>query len=117
MEDRKHKRSQLIIPALLRDKDSSVVIKVVILDISKKGMRMLTNDKLVRMTDAPTLKKKTFLIDFDFFDLDTSGIEGRIVNVKKGAHHQYEKQVGVEFTKIDPDIARDINRIILGQLN
>ena len=111
---RKYKRGSLIMPALLKDINSNIVIKAVILDISATGLRVVTNDKLVRMTEPDVLMNKTFFVDFDFFDVDTSGIEGRIANVKTGERHEYEKQLGIEFTKIEKTSARDINRIVLG---
>jgi c-di-GMP-binding flagellar brake protein YcgR len=114
--DRKYKRGNLILPVLLKDKASTVIIKAVILNISKTGLRILTNDKLLRTMGADILKTKTFYIDFDFFDIDTSHIEGQIVNVKPGERNEYEKQLGVKFTKIDPIVARDINRIVMGEL-
>ena len=114
--ERKYKRGRLILPALLKDTASTVMIKAVILDISKTGLRLVTNDKLLRMTEENVLKEKTFHIQFDFFDIDTSHIEGRIANVTPGERHEYEKQLGVEFTKIEPEVARDINRIVMGRL-
>ncbi len=114
---RKYQRGKLVIPALLKDKNSQIIIKAVILDISAKGLRLLTNDKLFKMADPNVLMQKTFDIDFDLFDLNTEGIEGKIVNLKPGLRHQYERQIGLEFTKIEPDLARDINRLVLGELS
>ena len=119
MEDlgRKYTRGRLIIPALLKDKDSNIEIKAVILDISATGLRMVTNDKRMRLTEKNVLMEKNFAVEFDFFDIDTEGIEGRIANVKDGQRHEYEKQVGIEFTKIDQTVARDINRKVLSELS
>ena len=114
---RKYARGRLIIPALLKDKDSNIMIKAVILDISATGVRMLTNDKRMRLTDNKVLMEKTFEIDFDFFDIETEGIEGKIANVKDGLRHENEKQLGIEFTKIDKTVARDINRKVLSELS
>lgn len=114
---RKYKRGKLIIPALLRDKNSSVVIKAVILDVSATGLRMVTNDRLMRKTSPEVLMEKTFTVEFDFFDIDTEGIEGKIANVKPGLRHEFEKQIGVEFTRIEKTVARDINRKVLSELS
>ena len=119
MEDlgRKYTRGKLIIPALLKDTVSSTVIKAVILDISATGLRLVTNDKLMRITPENVLMEKIFDIEFDFFDINTEGIQGKIANVKKGLRHEYERQIGLEFTQIDKTIARDINRKVLSELS
>ena len=58
------------------------------------------------------LYDKSFRLEFDFFDVDTSGLEGRVVNLRKGKNAQYERQLGLEFVKISPTQARDVNRAI-----
>jgi c-di-GMP-binding flagellar brake protein YcgR len=119
MEDlgRKYTRGKLIMPALLKDTQSNTVIKAVILDISATGIRLVTNDKLMRITPEDVLMAETFDMEFDFFDINTAGIQGKIANIKKGLRHEYERQIGLEFTHIDKTIARDINRKVLSELS
>ena len=113
----KYTRGKLIMPALLKDTKSNIVIKAVILDISAIGLRMITNDKLMRLTPENVLMEKIFDIEFDFFDIDTGHIQGRIANIVPGMRHNFERQLGIEFTQIDKIVARDINRIVLSELS
>ena len=114
---RKFHRGKLVIPALLRDLDSDVEILAVILDISATGMRVVTNNRVVMMTEPDVLKQKKFRILFDFFDIDTSEIYGKIIHIKPGIREQYEKQLGIEFTQIQKEVSRDINRHVLSNLS
>ena len=59
------------------------------------------------------MRDKTFRLEFDFFGLDTTGLEGRVVHIRAGKHPRYERQMGIAFEKISYQIARDINRAIL----
>jgi hypothetical protein len=63
--------------------------------------------------DPAVVVGKTFLLDFDFRDLPTAGIEGRVANVRPGPLAAFDRALGIEFTKIDPLLKRDLNRLVL----
>jgi c-di-GMP-binding flagellar brake protein YcgR len=110
-------RGFYVIPCLLHDKATKVHIKGVILDLSATGCRVFTNDKRVRVMDAKRLMSKTFDIEFDFHDVDTGGIEGRVRRVMPGKDPLSERQLGLEFTEITQLVKRDINRGVQGDIN
>ena len=110
---RRSEREPYIIPLLMRDTRSHVVIKAVILDISAKGLRCLSNDRRMMLTPEDALYDKTFRLEFDFRDVDTRELEGRVVDVRPGKRPQYERKLGVAFTNIAPIPARDINRVVV----
>ena len=111
-DDRRRPRGHYIIPCLLRDTETNVSLKAVLLDIGGDGCRVFTNDRRVRhMTDS-ILIGKTFVVEFDFYEVDTDGITGEVVNVHPGLDAQNERQLGIQFTAINPTTARDINRLV-----
>lgn len=109
-------RGNYVIPCLLHDKETNVLLKAVILDLSGTGCRVFTNDRRVVLTDPQELKEKTFIVEFDFHDVDTGGIEGRIRHIHPGHDPLRERQMGLEFTKIPAVARRDINRIVRGDV-
>jgi len=110
-------RGLYVIPCLLHDKATKVHIKGVILDLSGTGCRVFTNDKRVRVMDSKRLMSKTFDIEFDFHDVDTDGIEGRVRRVQPGKDPINERRFGIEFTAITQLAKRDINRGVQGDIN
>jgi len=111
-EDRRLPRGNYVIPCLLHDTETQVYLKAVMLDISASGCRVFTNDRRVRLMQTDRLKGKTFRVAFDYYDVDTENIEGKVVNVHPGKDPNYERQLGLVFTTIDPDAARAINRYV-----
>ena len=63
--------------------------------------------------DTKVIVGKNFLLDFDFHDLETAGIEGKIMNVRPGPLPKFDRTVGIQFTTIDPLVKRDLNRIVM----
>jgi c-di-GMP-binding flagellar brake protein YcgR len=112
-DDRKRPRGHYTIPCLLRDVETTVYVKAVMLDLSADGCRVFTNDHRVRAMTADRLVGKRFHLEFDFEDLDTSGVVVEVVNVHPGKNPERERQMGLRFVDIDPDLARSINRIVL----
>lgn len=106
-------RGSYIIPAVLHDANSTTSLKGVIINLSATGCRVLTNDRRLRCIDPRLVIGKTFLLDFDFHDLPTSGIEGRVANIQVGPSKEFDRTLGIQFTKIDPLVKRDLNRIVL----
>ena len=113
-DDRTLPRGSYIIPCLLHDTETQVQLKSVLLDISGTGCRVFTNDRRVRNMDDKVLIGKTFDVDFDFYGVETAGITGKVVNVHPGRDPRNERQLGIEFTKIDAETRRDINRRVSG---
>jgi hypothetical protein len=74
---------------------------------------VLTNDRRLRRMAPNVVIGKTFLLDFDFHDLETTGIEGRVANIQPGPLKSFDRTLGIHFTKIDPIVKRDVNRIVL----
>lgn len=109
---RRAERGQYIIPALLKDPKSKVAVKAVLLDLSAKGLRCVTNDRRLLLMGEDVLMEKVFSLEFDFFDVDTRGLEGRVAHVRPGKHAAYERQLGIAFTRISATQARDINRAV-----
>lgn len=105
-------RGCYIIPMLLRDTRSPVILKAVLLDLSAKGLRCFSNDRRILIMSEDVFLDKTFGLEFDFFGVDTRGIEGRVAHLRPGKHPQFERQIGLSFTRITPMQARDINRAI-----
>ncbi len=106
-------RGAYLIPLVLHDANSTISIKGVIINLSATGCRVLTNDRRLRITDPKRIVGKIFLLDFDFHDLETGGIEGKIMNVKPGPLPKFDRTVGIQFTTIDPLVKRDLNRIVM----
>ena len=113
---RRAERGAYIIPMLLHDTRSPVAVKAVLLDISAKGVRCFTNDRRLLLMSDEVLYDKAFRLEFDFFDVDTSRLTGRVVNLRQGKHARYERQLGLEFANITPTQARDINRAIAASM-
>jgi c-di-GMP-binding flagellar brake protein YcgR len=111
-EDRRRPRGEYVIPCLLRDTETNVYLKAVILDLSATGCRVFTNDSRVRLMDEGKLRGKTLHVEFDFYDVETGGIDGQVVNVHPGKDPRHERQLGIRFTTIDPITRRDINRLV-----
>ncbi len=109
---RRADRGAYIIPMLLHDTRSHVVIKAVILDISSRGVRCFTNDRRLLLMSEEILREKSFRLEFDFVGVDTIGLEGKVVHIRPGKNPRYERQLGIGFTQISPVMARDINRTI-----
>ena len=109
---RRAERGAYVIPMLLHDTKSHVVVKAVLIDISAKGLRCFTNDRRLLLMSEDILYDKIFRLEFDFFEVNTSGLEGRVVNLRQGKHAQYERQLGLEFARISLTQARDVNRAI-----
>ena len=116
-QDDRLPRGNYVIPCLLNDKATNVHIKGVILDLSGTGCRVFTNDKRVRVMDPKKLMSKTFGIEFDFHDVETEGIEGRVRRVEPGKDPLSERALGVQFTEISQITRRDINRAVQGDIN
>ena len=110
---RRSERGAYIIPMLLKDTRFTVTIKAVLLDIGAKGLRCFSNDRRLRLIPERTLYDKTFRMEFDFFDVDTTGLEGQVVNVHPGKREGYERRLGIVFTNIRPIVARDLNRVVV----
>ena len=83
------------------------------INLSATGCRILSNDRRIRLVEPRILVGKIFLLDFDFHDLETSGTEGRIMNIRPGPLPQFDRTLGVQFTKISPIVKRDLNRIVM----
>ena len=111
-EDRRLPRGSYVIPCLLRDTETNVYLKCVLLDISAKGCRVFTNDRRVRVMAETKLIGKQFQIEFDFYDVMTDGIKGRVANVHPGKDPELERQLGLEFVDIDAAAKREINRYV-----
>lgn len=109
---RRADRGSWIIPMLLHDTKSHAVIKAVLLDISAKGLRCFTNDRRLLLISENVLRDKRFRLEFDFFDLNTAGLEGQVVHIRPGKHARHERQLGIAFKAIPPVLARDLNRAI-----
>jgi c-di-GMP-binding flagellar brake protein YcgR len=110
--ERQFPRANYIIPCLLKDTETNVYLKAVMLNLSATGCRIFTNDKRVRIMGHERLIGKTFRIEFDFYDVATDGIEGKVLHVKPGKDAVNERQLGIEFTEIDAITRRDINRAV-----
>ena len=106
-------RGSYLIPMVLHDANSTISIKGVIINLSATGCRILSNDRRIRLVEPRILVGKIFLLDFDFHDLETSGTEGRIMNIRPGPLPQFDRTLGVQFTKISPLVKRDLNRIVM----
>jgi len=106
-------RGAYLIPLVLHDASSTISIKGVIINLSATGCRVLTNDRRLRLIDPKVILGKPFLLDFDFHDLPTAGIEGRVMNIRSGPQPRFDRTVGIQFTTIDPILKRDLNRIVL----
>jgi c-di-GMP-binding flagellar brake protein YcgR len=111
-DDRRLPRGSYIIPCLLRDTDTEVLVKAVLLDISATGCRVFTNDRRVRNMSDQVLKGRSFQVEFDFYNVKTDGIQGTVANVHPGRDPKQERQLGLKFTKIEPTTGRDINRLV-----
>ena len=74
---------------------------------------MVVNTSDPAMIIAPDDRIDLRELDFDFHDLPISGIEGRVMNVQPGPLQQFDRTVGIQFTKIDPIVKRDLNRIVM----
>ena len=109
---RRADRGAYVIPMLLHDTRSHVVVKAVLLDISAKGLRCFTNDRRLLLMSEEILYEKAFRLEFDFFDVDTTKLEAKVVNLRQGKHATFERQLGLEFVSITPTQARDINRAV-----
>ena len=110
---RRSERGAYIIPLLLHDLRSPVVLKAVLLDISARGLRCISNDRRLMLISEDVLHGKTFRMEFDFLDVNTVGLEGRVVTVHPGKQPRYERKIGIRFTRISPITARDINRVVM----
>ncbi len=113
-DDQREARGRYLIPVLLHDAASMVSIKGVIVNLSATGCRVLTNDPRVRAIEPGVLKTKTFLLDFDFQDLPTAGVEGRVANLADGPDERFDRALGIAFARIDPVLRRDLNRAVRG---
>ncbi len=109
---RRAERGNHIIPMLLHDVRSHVVIKAVLLDISAEGLRCFSNDRRLMLIRDEALYDKVFRLEFDLQDLNSGNLEGRVVNIHPGKEPNYERRLGILFTNISPIMARDINRIV-----
>ncbi len=110
---RRSERGAYIIPMLLHDLRSHVVLKAVLLDISAKGLRCFSNDRRMMLIPEEVLYEKTFRMEFDFLDVNTADLEGQVVNIHPGKQPRHERKIGIMFTNISPIVARDINRIVV----
>ena len=118
-EDRILARGNYIIPCLLHNLELNhfLNIKAVLLDISGSGCRAFTNDPRVGRLGEELLKGMNFKVEFDFYEIDTNGITGKIVNILPGRNIAYEWKLGIHFTTIKPIIIRDINRRVVTGIN
>jgi hypothetical protein len=101
-------RGHYVIPILLHDTETHIHIKAVILDLSATGCKVFTNDARVRMMDRSRLVGRTFRCEFDFYDLDTSGLRATVRHVEPGKDPMYERQLGLEFTTITGELSKGI---------
>lgn len=106
--DRTKERRQFIIPALMKDIRSTLSFKAVMLNISSKGMRVFSNDQRLLLTPEEVIKRKTFELDFDFFNIPMRGVHAQVVNLSPGMNKGFEKQFGLKFTNLDPKVGRQI---------
>ena len=60
--DRRLPRGDYLIPCLLRDTETNVYVKGVLLDLSGTGCRVFTNDRRIRLMDADRLLGKIFRV-------------------------------------------------------
>lgn len=110
--DREKKRLKYILPILLIDEDTKMHFKAIILDISSKGLRVFTNDKRILMVKEDILKSKVFKLEFDFFDIDTSELTGKVTNVTEGVNEKYERQMGIAFESIPKLVAMELDEFV-----
>lgn len=110
-DDRSRPRGYYVLPCLLRHTESEVYLKAVLLDLSATGFRVFTNDRRVRLMDPNKLIGKTFHVEFDFHELTTEGLIAKVVNVHPGKFPDEERQLGLQFTTITPDVAATISKL------
>ena len=114
--ERKLERAEYRIPVILKDIETDVSLKGIIVDMSGTGCGIVTNDRRVRLTEEANLVGRIFQLDFDFYDFETRGVEGKIVKIFAGADREHERDIGIQFTKIPLLLKRDINRTVMRDL-
>jgi hypothetical protein len=110
---RKAERIRLTLPLLMRDPCRVTPYKAVVLDVSSRGIRGITNDRSFINIPLDQLRKIEFTLDFDFFDVPTMNIKGKVLHVRPTRYHPYEITLGIQFTSIPREAATLLNRKIL----
>lgn len=112
-------RGDYLLPLLFFVADVRSHFRGVVININPEGLAVVCNDRrFLELAAAPSvagLFENVFVLEFNFFDLDTSGITGTIQKIRPGLFKGYELLIDFRFVKIDPITKRDINRIIQAQ--
>ena len=105
-------RGRFVIPCVLHDADSKQQIVAAILDLSADGCRVICNDSSLT-GDETELIGKLYRIEFEFFNVDTKDISAKVLRAHRGSDEAHERQLGLQFTDIDPEVARQIGHIVV----
>lgn len=109
------KRGDYLLPMVFFEKDIYFHFRAVILNINPEGCLAVTNDRTFLEQPEQEMQQKDFVLQFNFFDLDTRDIKGRIQRIRPGLFKGHEVTLDFRFTTINTITRRDINRIIQAQ--
>lgn len=112
-------RGDYLLPVLFYEADIRHHFRGVVININPDGLTIVCNDRrfieVAGTASSNVLFDSEFVLEFDFFDLDTTGISGTLQKIRPGLFKGYELLLDMRFRKIDPITRRDINRIIQAQ--
>ena len=107
------KRGDYLLP--VRFSSGEFQFRGVIININPEGVVVVTNDRRFINVQNAALQDRDFLLEFNFFDLDTEGITASIKKIRPGLFKGYELVIDFAFTTIASVTKRDINRTIQAQ--
>ena len=115
----KRNRGDYLLPMLFFERGVNHHFRGVVININPDGLSVICNDRRfldIAATAPPALLyDKEYLLEFDFFDMDTAGITASIQKVRPGLFKGFELLIDFRFSSIDPITRRDINRTIQAQ--
>jgi len=109
------KRGDYLLPMVFFERAVAVHFRGVIININPDGLTVVSNDHNILALDDKVLMEKEFLLEFNFFGMDTDGIKGVINKIRPGLFKGHEITMDFTFTDIDPITRRDINRTLQAQ--